>query len=87
MIVGGGVITAEVHEQVRTLAETCKLPVVSTLMGLGAFPASHPQFLGLTGLHGHRVANNAVYGADVMIAVGSRFSDRVTGDRSRYTRR
>ncbi|HWR40658.1 MAG TPA: biosynthetic-type acetolactate synthase large subunit [Patescibacteria group bacterium] len=85
MIVGGGVITAEAHQPVRALAERCKLPVVSTLMGLGAFSGSHPQFLGLTGLHGLRAANNAVHGADLLIAVGSRFSDRVTSDRSSYT--
>ena len=85
MIVGGGVITANAHQPVRALAEKCKLPVVSTLMGLGAFPGSHVQFLGLTGLHGHRAANNAVHDADLLIAVGSRFSDRVTSDRNSYT--
>jgi acetolactate synthase-1/2/3 large subunit len=58
--------------------------VVSTLMGLGAFPATHHQFLGLTGMHGLKPANNAVHDADVIIAVGSRFSDRVTGDRAKY---
>ncbi|MDR3588610.1 MAG: biosynthetic-type acetolactate synthase large subunit [Negativicutes bacterium] len=84
IITGGGAISAEAQNQVRQLAEKLNIPVVSTLMGLGSFPASHPQFLGLTGLHGLKPANNAVYEADVIIAVGSRFSDRVTGDRAGY---
>jgi acetolactate synthase I/II/III large subunit len=84
IITGGGAVTAEAQDQVRLLAEKLNIPVVSTLMGLGAFPASHPQFLGLTGLHGLKPANNAVYEADVIIAIGSRFSDRVTGDRACY---
>jgi acetolactate synthase-1/2/3 large subunit len=53
-------------------------------MGLGAFPGSHPLFLGLTGMHGHKIANYAVQSSDVLIAVGSRFSDRVTGNRTSY---
>ena len=84
MMVGGGALAAEAQAEVAALAAKLKLPVVSTLMGLGAFPASHPQFLGLTGLHGLKPANNAVTEADVLIAVGSRFSDRVTGDRTKY---
>ena len=60
------------------------MPVVSTLMGLGVFPASHRQFLGLTGMHGHKPSNLAVHKADLVIAAGVRFSDRVTGDRSQY---
>jgi acetolactate synthase-1/2/3 large subunit len=58
--------------------------MVSTLMGLGAVGAAHPQFLGLTGMHGSKTANHAIYEADLVIAVGSRFNDRVTGDRNRY---
>ncbi|VBB06892.1 acetolactate synthase large subunit biosynthetic [Lucifera butyrica] len=84
VIVGGGVITGEAHQEVQQLAEKSRIPVVSTLMGLGAFPASHRQFLGLTGMHGHKLANNVVHAADVIIAVGSRFSDRVTGNRASY---
>ena len=84
IVVGGGVIGAGVGDKVRLLAEKNKLPMVSTLMGLGAVGASHPQFLGLTGMHGSKAANHAVYEADVVIAVGSRFNDRVTGDRTRY---
>jgi acetolactate synthase-1/2/3 large subunit len=66
------------------LAEKLGLPVVSTLMGLGALPSTHPQWLGLTGMHGHVAANRTVHEADLVIAVGSRFSDRVTGDPQRY---
>lgn len=84
IIVGGGAVAAEAHQEIKALAEKLQAPVVSTLMGLGAFPATHPQFLGLTGMHGLKPANNAVYEADVIIAVGSRFSDRVTGDRAKY---
>ncbi|MCX7779875.1 MAG: biosynthetic-type acetolactate synthase large subunit [Negativicutes bacterium] len=85
IVVGGGAVTAGASREIRTLAEKCRIPVVSTLMGLGAFPASHELFLGMTGMHGSKPANNAVHAADVIIAVGSRFSDRVTGDRQRYT--
>lgn len=84
MMVGGGAISAGVYEQVISLAEKMCVPVVSTVMGLGVFPAKHPQFLGFTGMHGSNVANHAVHGADVIIAVGSRFSDRVTNNKLKY---
>ena len=84
LVVGGGVVAADAYNEIRSLAEKCFIPVVSTLMGLGAFPGSHPQYLGMTGLHGLRPANNAVHAADTIIAVGSRFSDRLTGNRERY---
>ena len=60
------------------------MPVVSTLMGLGVFPGSDEQALGLTGMHGHIASNMAVANADVLVVAGSRFSERVTGDRNRY---
>lgn len=82
--IGGGVIAAEVHEEVRYLAEKCSIPVVSSLMGLGGIAQTHDYFLGLTGMHGHKLANATVHNADLVIAIGSRFSDRVTGDRARY---
>jgi len=84
MVVGGGVISAGTYEQVIKIAEKINIPVVSTLMGLGVFKANHPQFLGLTGMHGSKVANNAVHSADVIIAIGSRFSDRVTSNKKKY---
>ena len=84
MIVGGGVKSGRAHENSIKFAEMCNLPVVSTLMGLGTFNAENRQFLGMTGMHGQRTANQAVANADLIIAVGTRFSDRVTGDRSQY---
>jgi acetolactate synthase-1/2/3 large subunit len=84
MIVGGGVKAGEAHQEAIALAALTEIPVVSTLMGLGVFPASFSHFLGLTGMHGHKSANWAVCEADVILAVGTRFSDRVTGDRSSY---
>jgi len=84
MIVGGGVVSSGAYEQVVALAEKMNAPVVSTLMGLGSFSSEHPLFLGLTGMHGHKRANLAVYGADVVIAIGSRFNDRVTGNKFKY---
>jgi acetolactate synthase-1/2/3 large subunit len=84
MIVGGGVISSGAYEQVIALAEKINPPVVSTLMGLGVFSNKHPLFLGLTGMHGHKAANLAVHGADVVIAIGSRFNDRVTGNKLKY---
>ncbi|MDF2501194.1 MAG: acetolactate synthase, large subunit, biosynthetic type [Anaerosporomusa subterranea] len=84
IMVGGGAISGEAAGEIKLLAETCEIPVVSTLMGLGAFPGSHSLFLGLTGMHGHKIANYAVRCSDVLIAIGSRFSDRVTGNRASY---
>ncbi|MCE5286299.1 MAG: biosynthetic-type acetolactate synthase large subunit [Pelosinus sp.] len=84
IIIGGGVINAEAHNEIKSLAEHLHMPVVSTLMGLGGFPGSHPLFLGMTGLHGHKAANNVIHNADTILAIGCRFSDRVTGDREQY---
>ncbi len=84
MVVGGGVIRGQAACEAKLLAEKLALPVVSTLMGLGTLPSTHPQWLGLTGMHGHIAANRAVHEADLVLAVGSRFSDRVTGDLKRY---
>ena len=78
---GGGVInsgpTASAH--LKELAHLTKAPVTSTLMGLGAFAATEPQFLGMLGMHGTYEANLAMHGADLLVAVGARFDDRVTG--------
>ena len=82
IVVGGGAVG--VYKQVLDLTEKMGVPTVSTLMGLGVFPAEHPLFLGMTGMHGSKVANHAVHGADVIIAIGSRFSDRVTNNKSKY---
>ena len=78
---GGGVINAgpKASAALRDLARETKFPVTSTLLGLGAFPASDPQWLGMLGMHGSWEANHAMHDCDVMICVGARFDDRVTG--------
>ncbi|WP_411820527.1 acetolactate synthase 3 large subunit [Hyphococcus formosus] len=78
---GGGVINAgvEASETLRSLAHETGFPVTSTLMGLGAFPASDEQWLGMLGMHGSFEANNVMHDCDLMIAIGARFDDRVTG--------
>src|SRR6516225_7327110 len=79
LYVGGGVIASDASVGLAALAETCRLPVTTTLMGLGAFPSDHALSLGMLGMHGGYAANMAVYNADCLIAVGARFDDRVTG--------
>jgi acetolactate synthase-1/2/3 large subunit len=76
---GGGCITAGGHSELKEFAEKIKAPVTLTLMGLGAFPATHPLFLGMLGMHGTAYANYAIMNADLIITVGARFDDRVTG--------
>ncbi|WP_428486324.1 acetolactate synthase 3 large subunit [Rhodopila sp.] len=78
---GGGVINAgpEAAAALTRLARLAGFPVTNTLMGLGAYPASDPQFLGMLGMHGTYQANMAMHGCDVLLAVGARFDDRVTG--------
>jgi len=77
--IGGGVISSQASEELIRLAEHLSIPVTSSLMGLGGFPGSHPLFLGMLGMHGTYKANMAVTDSDLLIAVGSRFDDRVTG--------
>lgn len=84
MVIGGGVIVGQACQELLNLVQAQKLPVASTLMGLGAIEHSSPNFLGLTGMHGQRAANYAIRDADVVLAVGTRFSDRVTGDTNSY---
>ncbi|MFH1715326.1 MAG: biosynthetic-type acetolactate synthase large subunit [Elusimicrobiota bacterium] len=81
---GGGVITSESSKLLIELAEKTGTPVTTTLMGTGAFPYTHDLFLGMLGMHGTYYANHAVQNADLLIAVGSRFDDRVTGDIKRF---
>ncbi|MDD5194369.1 MAG: biosynthetic-type acetolactate synthase large subunit [Candidatus Omnitrophica bacterium] len=76
---GGGVITSGAHHELKDLAKRISAPVTLTLMGLGAFPATDELFLGMLGMHGTGYANYAVTEADLIIAVGARFDDRVTG--------
>jgi acetolactate synthase I/II/III large subunit len=84
LYVGGGTINANACEEVLELAETGGIPVVTTLMAKGAFPDSHPLALGAPGMHGSKWANWALNKADLIIAVGSRFDDRVTGKLSAF---
>ncbi len=76
---GGGVIISGASEELIRLAELLDIPVTTTLMGLGGFPGTHPLFLGMLGMHGTYQANMAVTECDVLIAIGARFDDRVTG--------
>ena len=78
---GGGVINSgpEASQRLRAFAREVGAPVTSTLMGLGAYPASDPQWLGMVGMHGAYEANHALHDCDVMVCVGARFDDRVTG--------
>ncbi len=79
LYVGGGVIRGEATEQLRELADLTGIPVVTTLMARGAFPDSHPQNLGMPGMHGTVAAVAALQRSDLLIALGTRFDDRVTG--------
>ena len=76
---GGGVVSAEAHEELLALAERADIPVTMTLMGKGGFPDEHELGLGMPGMHGTAYANYALHEADLIIAVGTRFDDRVTG--------
>jgi acetolactate synthase-1/2/3 large subunit len=76
---GGGVVSSDSAGELTRLADTFHLPVTTTLMGLGAFPGDHPNWLGMLGMHGTYTANMAINSCDVLISVGARFDDRVTG--------
>ena len=81
---GGGVSIAGANEELRTLAEKAGIPVTTTLMGLGSFPGTHELFTGLVGMHGSKTSNMAVSEADLFIAVGARFSDRVISNVKKF---
>lgn len=85
MLVGGGTVISGAEYEAVHLCEKLHLPVASTLMGLGTISAYRDLFLGMSGLHGHERANRAIAAADVILAVGTRFNDRVTGDRDKYS--
>jgi acetolactate synthase-1/2/3 large subunit len=82
--VGGGVLKARAADALRVLAERTGIPVVTTLMARGAFPDSHPQALGMPGMHGHYTAVTAMQRSDLLINLGARFDDRVTGKISAF---
>ena len=80
LYIGGGVVKANAHKQLAEFVEATGVPVVTTLMALGAFPQSHPLYLGMPGMHGTVPAVGAFQESDLLIAIGARFDDRVTGD-------
>ena len=84
LYVGGGTIRANAHRELQTLAELTGIPVVTTLMARGAFPDSHPQHLGMPGMHGTVAAVAALQKSDLIISLGARFDDRVTGVRDSF---
>ncbi len=84
---GGGVINANAAAELTAFATSDRFPVTCTLMGLGGFPAGHPQWLGMLGMHGTRSANYAMDEADLICAVGARFDDRITGKLSEFAPR
>ena len=79
IIAGGGCMISEASDELLEFAENMKIPVVMTLMGLGSFPCTHPLALGMLGMHGTYYANKTVQDSDLLIAIGMRFDDRVTG--------
>lgn len=87
LYVGGGAIAADAHREIRQLAEKFQIPVTTTLMGLGAFDEHHPLAVSMLGMHGTAYANFAVSECDLLIAVGSRFDDRVTGKLDEFANR
>jgi acetolactate synthase I/II/III large subunit len=87
LYVGGGVINAGAAAELTAFATSDRFPVTCTLMGLGAFPAPHEQWLGMLGMHGTRTANYAMDEADLIVAIGARFDDRITGKLSEFAPR
>jgi acetolactate synthase-1/2/3 large subunit len=79
LYVGGGVVAANAHDELLALSEKLNLPVTPTMMGLGCYPSGHSQCLGMLGMHGTYVANMAMAKAELIVSIGARFDDRVTG--------
>jgi acetolactate synthase I/II/III large subunit len=84
---GGGVVSADAARELTELVTADRFPITCTLMGLGAFPAPHEQWLGMLGMHGTRAANYAMDEADLIVAIGARFDDRITGKLSEFAPR
>ncbi len=82
---GGGIIQGNASEELKKLAKIMNAPVTNTLMGLGAFPATHQNFIGMLGMHGTYEANMAMHEADLIFALGSRFDDRTTNNPQKYS--
>lgn len=86
LLVGQGIILANAEKELEQFADKCGIPVASTLLGLGAFSCGHKQYVGFLGMHGNYAPNVKTNECDVLVAVGMRFDDRVTGDLSRYAK-
>jgi acetolactate synthase-1/2/3 large subunit len=86
LLAGGGVINANASAEILAFAERFNLPVANSLMGLGGFPTSHPQFMGFCGMHGQYWANIAIANADLLLIVGNRLGERQTGKADRFAR-
>jgi acetolactate synthase-1/2/3 large subunit len=84
---GHGIVRAEAGYELMQLVEKTNIPVASTLLGLGGFPASHPRALGMMGMHGEAWVNKAIQAADLIVAIGMRFDDRVTGNLATYAKK
>jgi acetolactate synthase-1/2/3 large subunit len=84
ILAGQGVLKSNAFQELRQFAEKAQIPVTTTLLGIGAFPASHPLNLGMMGMHGEAYANIAIQESDLLLAFGMRFDDRVTGNISKY---
>jgi acetolactate synthase-1/2/3 large subunit len=87
IIAGGGVIISNSSQEVTRIVEAFNIPITTTFMGKGCFNENHPLSLGVIGMHGRKVANYAVANADLIIAIGCRFSDRITGDTKTFAER
>jgi acetolactate synthase I/II/III large subunit len=83
---GGGIISSEAHKELKAFAERINVPVATTLMGLGAFPGSHPLSMQWFGMHGAAYGNWAVDQCDLLLCLGARFDDRITGDPSKFAK-
>jgi acetolactate synthase I/II/III large subunit len=84
LYIGGGAIHSGAHQEIHELAQRLHAPVISSLMGLGAFPCDHPQFIGMLGMHAARYTNQILHECDTLIALGVRFDDRATGKVSEF---
>lgn len=82
--IGGGLINADAQQEVLELAETIDAPIGCSFMGISGVPTEHPRFLGMQGMHGHYASSVSMHHSDCIIALGVRFNDRVTGDRSKF---
>lgn len=86
LLIGQGILLSEAEKALLDFADKTGIPVASTLLGLGAFPADHPQYVGYLGMHGNYAPNVLTNECDVLLAIGMRFDDRVTGDVARYAK-